>query len=121
MTYAGLESMIYAQVDKNDPRIQSALQWAARHWSVDENPGMGAKGLYYYYNIMAKSLSIAGVETLSGTQGDPILWKNQLMQKLVSLQKPDGSWVNSEGQFWESDAMLVTSYSTLVLEYALGK
>lgn len=121
MTYAGVESMIYAQVTLADPRVQSALAWAAEHWSVDENPGMGAKGLFYYYTIMAKTLSLLQDQALKMADGREIPWKTQLAEKLAKTQQADGSWVNSDGQFWESDPALVTIYSTLALGYALGK
>ncbi|MFO7936733.1 MAG: prenyltransferase/squalene oxidase repeat-containing protein [Kiritimatiellia bacterium] len=120
MTYAGLESMIYAQVDRSDPRVRSALKWAARHWSVDENPGMGNKGLYYYYNIMSKSLSLNGSDTIADAGGRTIEWKKELIKKLSAVQNPDGSWVNKDNQFWEGDPVLVTCYAILALEYVLG-
>lgn len=120
MTYAGLESMIYAQVDRTDPRVRSALQWASMHWSLDENPGMGSKGLFYYYNVMSKALSVSGVDTLArASGGDPILWKDEIIEKLAASQRPDGSWINSNSQFWEGDAMLVTAYSILTLQNTL--
>jgi squalene-hopene/tetraprenyl-beta-curcumene cyclase len=116
MTYAGLESMIYAQLDKSDSRVTSAIQWASRHWSVDENPGQGSKGLYYYYTIMAKALSLVGSDTIPAQKGEPIPWKKHLVAKLVQVQGKDGSWANSDNQFWEADPVLVTSYAVLVLE-----
>jgi len=121
MTYAGLESLIYAEVDRSDPRIQSALEWAARHWSVDENPGMGLKGLFYYYTILSKSLRLAGVDELRAPDGRVIAWKRELAAKLAELQRPDGSWVNSDNQFWEGDPVLATSYAVLSLESVLGR
>ena len=120
MTYAGLESMIYAHVKKDDPRVVSAVQWAARHWSVDENPGMGTKGLYYYYNIMAKALSLMQTDFIASATGESIPWKRQLMEKLVKAQQADGSWVNTDNTFWEGDATLVTAYGALTLQYALA-
>lgn len=121
MTYAGLESMIYAQVDRADPRVRSAVEWAANHWSVDENPGMGSKGHFYYLNIMAKALSLNGADTLARKDGDPIPWKSQLVGKLVATQAKDGSWSNKDNTFWEGDAALVTPYSILALQMALGR
>lgn len=122
MTYAGLESMIYANVNKNDPRVRSAIEWAARHWSVDENPGMGLKGLFYYYNVMGKALSIGGVKQIVRKDGEsPIMWKAELIEKLASTQKPEGFWMNTDNQFWENDATLVTSFSILTLQYATAK
>ncbi|MGQ9661395.1 MAG: prenyltransferase/squalene oxidase repeat-containing protein [Kiritimatiellia bacterium] len=120
MTYAGLEALIYAQVDRSDPRVQSAVQWAARHWSVDENPGMGARGLFYYYTVMAKALTAAGVNEIVRPSGETVQWKKQLVEKLIQLQRPEGSWVNSDNTFWENDAVLVSSYAALTLEYILG-
>jgi squalene-hopene/tetraprenyl-beta-curcumene cyclase len=121
MTYAGLEAMIYAQVDRNDPRVQSAVKWATRHWSVDENPGMGNNGLFYYLNVMSKALSLYGDGQLTDESGDPISWKQQLVEKMADIQKPDGSWVNKSNRFWEGDPVLVTAYSILSLEYILGQ
>jgi len=120
MTYAGLESMIYAQVDRSDPRVRSALDWATRHWSVEENPGMGKKGLFYYFNIMSKALSLYGVDELRRPEGEAIPWKAQIIRKLAEIQREDGSWVNTDNQFWEADPVLVTSYAILSMEYALG-
>lgn len=44
MTYAGMQSLIYANVDKNDPRVKLALKWLENSYSLDENPGMGRPG-----------------------------------------------------------------------------
>ena len=54
MSYAGLLSYIYADLSKSDPRVTAAVDWLKGHYSVDENPGMGADGLFYYYQVMAK-------------------------------------------------------------------
>jgi squalene-hopene/tetraprenyl-beta-curcumene cyclase len=122
MTYAGLETMIYAQVDRTDPKVRSALEWAARHWSVDKNPGMGTKGLFYYYNVMGKALSISGVDSLEQPDGNgQIDWREQVIEKLASTQQSDGSWVNRDNHFWEGDASLVTAYAILTLEYITGR
>ena len=120
MTYAGLEAMIYAQVGRADPRVRSAAAWAARHWTVEENPGMGTKGLYYYYTIMAKALALMGGDTLTGETGETITWKRDLAEKLVHEQKPDGSWASSDNAFWEADPALVTAYALLTLGYVQG-
>jgi len=123
MTYAGLLSFIYAQVDKNDPRVQSAYEWSQKNWSVDENPGMELQGLYYYYQTLAKALSAMETDIITLADGTRINWRTELIKKLLSLQKiePDGTgyWVNSEGRWWEADPTLVTSYSLLAMAMAL--
>ncbi len=123
MTYAGLLSFIYAEVDRNDPRVQSAYDWTRRFWSLEENPGMGLQGLFYYYQTLAKALSALDVDLIPRDDGSAINWRADLVQKLVSIQKtdPDGTgyWVNTEGRWWESDPVLVTAYSLLALNLAL--
>ena len=40
MTYAGVKSMIYCGVSKDDPRMKKAIEWLRRHYTVEENAGM---------------------------------------------------------------------------------
>ncbi|HIE10292.1 MAG TPA: cycloartenol synthase [Kiritimatiellae bacterium] len=126
MTYAGLLSLIYAEVDRNDPRVRSAFDWARRHWTLDENPGMGADGLFYFYNVLAKCLAVLGRSSIPLQDGTSIDWRTELARRLVSLQKIEadgglGYWVNEKsGRWWESDPVLVTAYSLLALEMASG-
>ena len=63
MTYAGLKSMIYAGLTPDDPRVKAALAYITKHYSVDENPGLGQRGLYYYYQTFAKALALLGKPT----------------------------------------------------------
>ena len=119
MTYAGLLALIYAQVDASDPRVQAAKDWASRHWTLDENPGMGQEGLYYFFNVLTKSLAAAGDETLTLPDGRTIAWRAEVARKLIALQKPDGFWVNDANRWWEADPNLVTSYVLLALAAAL--
>jgi len=126
MTYAGLLSLIYADVKKDDPRVLSAFDWAARHWSLEENPGMKDEGLFYFYNILSKSLAAFGRETIPVKGKDPIFWRDALVKKLIGLQKVDsktghGYWVNQNNRFWEANDVLVTSYTLIALEVAQGK
>ena len=110
MTYAAVLSMCSAKLDRGDPRVRQSLDYMTKYWSVDENPGMGNQGLYYFYDIMARALSAAGVEKV----GDHA-WKKELSKKVISLQKPDGSWANDNNRFWEADPVLCTSFAVLVL------
>ena len=111
MTYAAVLSMCHAKLDKADPRVRQSLEYCEKYWSLDGNPGMGSQGLYYYYDILARALSAARVEEVGGHA-----WKKELAAKLVSLQKPDGSWANDNNRFWEGDPVLCTSFAVLCLE-----
>ena len=62
MSYAGLLSFIYAEMDKNDERVMAVRSWLNDNYTVKENPGMGPQGLFYYYHTMAKALSLFRIE-----------------------------------------------------------
>jgi len=119
MTYAGLKSFIYAHVERDDPRVEAALQWVRNHYTLEENPEMGNQGLYYYYHTFAKALDAYGEETLVDDSGAEHHWRAELAEKLLSLQREDGSWQNVHPRWWESNPVLVTPYAVLTLEICL--
>lgn len=117
MSYAGLLSLIYADLEKDDVRVKAVLEWLQANYSIEENPGLGAQGLFYYYHSMAKALSICGIEKLKLKDGSEIDWCSDLAKKMLDLQDADGSWTNANGRWWEKDPILVTSYAVLTLEH----
>jgi squalene-hopene/tetraprenyl-beta-curcumene cyclase len=116
MTYGGLLSFIYADLKKDDPRVTAALEWLGKNYTLEENPGMGRAGLYYYYHLAAKGLASAKIDKLKTADGKTVNWQRDLALKLINLQKPDGSWVNDTARWMETDPVLVTAYSVLTLE-----
>jgi squalene-hopene/tetraprenyl-beta-curcumene cyclase len=118
MTYAGLKSMIYAGVGQDDPRVEAASKWIAKNYTLDENPGMGPSGLYYYYHTFAKALSALGDAELTDDDGAAHNWKQDLVDALAKRQQADGSWINKDQARWlENDPNLVTGYVLLALSY----
>lgn len=120
ITYAGLLALVHCRVDKTDARVQSALDWASRHWTLEENPGMGDQGLFFFYNVISRALSTVGVDTLTRADGAPLAWRADLVEAIATRMRKDGSWVNSNGRFWENDPVLATAYSVLALQHATG-
>jgi squalene-hopene/tetraprenyl-beta-curcumene cyclase len=118
MTYAGLKSMIYARLSRDDPRVVAAYNWIRRHWSVTENPGLGQQGLYYYYLTMARALDAYGGEQVVDAEGRAHDWRAELVDQLLKVQRADGSWVNRNGRWMEQIPDLVTAYSVLAIEQA---
>ena len=122
MTYAGFKSLIYAGLTKEDKRFQAALEWLTKNYTVKENPGAGAAGLYYYYQTMAKTLDVLQLPLFEDAIGKQHNWRADLSEHLISIQKANGSWTNDEsGQFMENDANLVTGYALLALALCLEK
>jgi squalene-hopene/tetraprenyl-beta-curcumene cyclase len=121
MTYAGLKSMIYAGLSREDPRVKAALTYIKQHYSLEDNPGLGQQGLYYYYHTFAKTMSVLETPTFTDAAGAAHNWKEELTSALAKRQQSDGSWVNPADRFMEGDPNLVTAYALLALAYARPK
>ena len=121
MSYAGLLSLIYAELSEDDPRVTAVRKWLANNYTLDENPGMEAQGLFYYYHTMAKALSTSRTGKIELADGKKADWRTELAVKLFDQQQNDGSWVNQDSNRWmENDPVLVTSYALLALEHIYG-
>ena len=68
MTYAGLKSMIYAGLTPTT-RGSRRPDYIKQHYTLDENPGLGQQGLYYYYHTFAKAMAVLGKPTLTDAAG----------------------------------------------------
>lgn len=121
MTYAGLLSFIYAEVDRDDPRVQAAVDWITKHFTVEENYGMEMQGLFYNYHTMAKALKTYGESTIVDAKGVSHDWYRELAEKLIAEQKPEGFWVNESSRWMERDPVLVTSYAVIALATAYSE
>lgn len=116
ISYAGLLSYIYADLKREDPRVVAVLDWLRSNYTLDENPGMDLQGLYYYLHLMTKALNTARVETLELKDGRKIKWRREVALRLINLQRPDGTWANTNARWWEKDPNLVTAYAVLSLD-----
>lgn len=123
MTYAGLKSLLYARVDRDDPRVKQAWQWITKNFTVRENPGMatkanpkaGLQGLYYYYHTMAKALSAYGERIIVDSKGVEHDWARELAEHLIAIQHPEGYWVNTSERWFENIPALDTAYAIVSL------
>ena len=116
ISYAGLLSYIYADLKADDPRVMAVKEWLKNNYTLDENPGMGKAGIYYYYHTMTKALTAAGTGALDSASSKQANWRQDVAMKLMQLQQQDGSWVNENVRWWEKEPALVTAYSLLTLE-----
>jgi squalene-hopene/tetraprenyl-beta-curcumene cyclase len=120
MTYAGIKSLIYCGVGKDDPRVKKAYEWIRSNYSVDANPGMPGQrahwGLYYYYHTMAKCLDVLGVNMLEDAEGNKHDWRKDITLALAKRQRPDGSWLG-DAHWMEGDPNLATGYALMALSY----
>lgn len=132
MTYALLKTYTLAGVDASDPRVQAAVDWIERNWTLEINPGADPElpekakyqGLYYYYMVLAQALDEAGMDVLEVPTGDgdevtEVRWREKVQEHLASIQSDDGSWVNERnGRWWEDQRAICTIYCLLALDRA---
>ena len=121
ITYAGLLTMVFADISSDDVRVRSTFEWAERNWTLDENPGMGQQGLYFFYHVLTRGLDATGKDLITQADGESLNWKKAVAKKILSMQKIDpdsghGFWVNENGRFWEHDPVLATAYCLLALQ-----
>jgi squalene-hopene/tetraprenyl-beta-curcumene cyclase len=116
MSYAGLLSFIYAKLSPDDPRVIAVKEWLGKNYTLDENPGMGAQGLYYYYQTMSKALTAANIDKLKLEDGKEADWRNDLAGSCSpsSARTAHGSTTTAAG--WNPIPVLVTAYTVLALE-----
>lgn len=117
MTYAGLKSFLYAGLSKDDPRVQGAIRWIRGHYTLDENPGLGQAGLYYYYHTFAKAMATWNEDRFEDAKKVKHDWRKELFEALKKRQRPDGSWANMEKAYAENDPNLATAFAVLALSY----
>jgi len=114
MTYQMFKGFIYTGLGKDDPAVTAALEWIKNNYTLEENPGIGSDGQYYYYRVFARALSAWGEREVAGHD-----WARDLADKLVELQNANGSWVNPKDRWYEGDPALVTAYALEALSLAM--
>lgn len=122
MTYAGFKSYAYADLDPEDMRVKAALDWIKRNYTLEENPGTGMQGLYYYFMTFSRALATRGEPTLdvygimnSSEQPVDRNWANDLIDRLEGLQQEDGSFRSVHARWMEDNPVLITSYALIAL------
>jgi squalene-hopene/tetraprenyl-beta-curcumene cyclase len=123
MTYAGFKSLLYANLPRDDRRVQVAHEWIRHHYTVEENPGLGTDGMYYYYITFARALDTLGEATLEVVRDGGAVerrdWAGDLIERLSSLQNEDGSFRSVDDRWMEDNSVLITAYAVIALQHAV--
>ncbi len=125
--YEDLLPYVYLDVAPDHQIAIRALASLKASFTVDVNPDLtkrygpggfqvGTQGLYYYYLIAAKTLAVHRLKSLQMSDGTQRECVRELIQKLIRLQQPDGSWMNTDARWWEDEPVLVTCYALIALE-----
>ncbi len=130
-TYMGLKSLLYANVDRKDPRVHDAVNWIRQYWRLDCNPNMPKSadkskdqslyGLYFSYYILSKALRAYGDPLVIDMKGVKHNWRHELIEALNTRLREGGYWKNDVNKWGEDVPSLTTSYSVLALQETLKK
>jgi squalene-hopene/tetraprenyl-beta-curcumene cyclase len=119
MTYAGFKSYVYAQLPADDLRVTQARTWIGENYTLEENPGLGAEGTYYFFLTFSRALDAFGEPTLEVVTEDGSTreanWANDLIDRLGELQNEDGSFRSVNDRWMENDPVLITAYAMIAL------
>ncbi len=134
MSYTGFKSLIYAGLKPDDARVKAVERWMSENYTLDENPGAGTDGYYYFMLAFSRAMDARGKPTIdvlhensgedadAGVRGKPSEtrnWANDLIDKLAQLQQPDGSFKPVDDRWMESDPVLITTYSLIAMQHAV--
>jgi hypothetical protein len=118
MTTAGLAGLAVARhnldgkPEKSELALREGVDWLARNFALDRNPGSGSWHYYYLYGL-ERAGRLLGKEFFG-----PYEWYAEGARYLVDNQLPDGSWMGIGGH--KSD-VLDTSFALLFLTKATEK
>lgn len=111
MTYAGFKSLVYTDIDKDDPRMKNAWKWIEENYTLEENPGMGDQGYYFYLCTMARALDAYGVDEINGHN-----WREEMIDKLYELQHVSGGFKVKNQRWMENNDILITAYGLIAIQ-----
>ena len=66
ISYAGLLSYIYADLSQDDPRVKAVREWLSKHYTLEENPGMGPQFLDFLLILHLKTMDSGHLSLLTG-------------------------------------------------------
>ena len=129
MTYALLKCYVLAGLPRDDPRLQAAMEWCRKNYTLDVNPGFehladpaaAYQGLFYYFLTMAQALDAWGDDYVVTADGVRHHWRAELCGRIIELRNRfEGYWVNRNSPRWyEGNPLLATAYALLTLDVAM--
>jgi len=124
LTCAGLKSLIYCGVPKEDRRVVAALDWVRRNYTLAANPGMSIPRfrLYDYYLSLSGAMTVFHEDSIVDAKNVRHNWRRELEQVLEAEQQPDGSWLNpaEADTLAEAHPLVTTSLAVMTLRRITG-
>jgi len=111
-TADGILALLAVGADINDTRIVAAARWLTAHHNGIRTPGFEGEAYHRWIQGLAYYYSAASVEAFRALGKGPA---PGVAADLQQLQKPDGSWANTENLVKEDDPLIATGFAIRAL------
>ena len=115
LTFAGIKSLVYCGVSKNDVSISHGLKWLQDSCPVKELPVPGNSGFFTYLYMLGSTMRFTGHHFGEQSGCNFINVGLKIIETTLANQKGDGSWINSNGMWRENNPFLCSAYAILTL------
>jgi squalene-hopene/tetraprenyl-beta-curcumene cyclase len=116
MTYALYLSYTYVGLSKDSKDLQATMKWIRNNYDLEQSPGIGKQGIYYYYLVFARTMQHNGEREFAEANGAKHDWAKELADKIISFQNDDGSWINKDSERWmEKNPLIATPFALRAL------
>jgi hypothetical protein len=119
ITGAGYYSYMAGGHDEREPEVAAARAWLEHEYTLDLNPRMIGKGLYYYLWTQTRALAMSGQDWLVDGAGKLHHWRSDVADLFMDLQMANGKWPGNPEVGWrEEEPEIAGIYAILTLQAA---
>jgi squalene-hopene/tetraprenyl-beta-curcumene cyclase len=119
ITAAGYYSYLVSGNDERQPEVAAARSWMEREYTLDVNPRMVGKGLYYYLWTQTRALAMSGQDWVVDGSGKLRDWRAEVADLFIDLQLSNGGWPGNPQTGWrEEEPEVAGIYALLSMQIA---
>ncbi len=119
ITGAGYFSYMASGHDERNPEVTAAREWLDHEYSLELNPRMVGKGLYYYLWSQTRALALSGQDWVVDGSGKLHHWRSDVAELFMDLQLPNGKWPGNPEIGWrEEEPEIAGIYAILSMQAA---
>ena len=111
-TADGILALIALGAPPGDTRVAAASRWLTAHHSGFATPGFTGEAYQRWIQGLAFYYSAATMAAFAAVHKGPA---PGIVEGLLKIQRPDGSWANTENLVKEDDPLIATSFSIRAL------
>lgn len=119
ITTAGYYSYLVSGNDDRQPEVAAARSWMDREYSLEVNPRMAGKGLFYYLWTQTRALAMSTQDWVVDGSSKLHDWRAEVADLFIDLQLTNGGWPGNPNTDWrEGEQELAGIYALLTMQAA---